>query len=134
MEGPRRRGPQTHMTLDVAEFLRCFLLHVLPRGMVRIRCTPTAESIGATSRNAWARSTSLDPGLMGNDRPRVILLDIEGTTTLVEFVYSTLFPYARQHLEEGIARYTPDQRRAPVFRIGQDPGVGCRAYAARALW
>ena len=36
-------------------------------------------------------------------------------------------PAARQHLEEGIARYTPDQRRAPVFRMGQDPGVACRA-------
>ena len=43
-------------------------------------------------------------------------------------------PAARQHLEEGIARYTPDQRRAPVFRMGQDPGVGCRAHAARTLW
>jgi predicted ATPase len=44
------------------------------------------------------------------------------------------FPAARQHLEAGIARYTPDQRRAPVFRIGQDLGVGCRANAARTLW
>jgi TOMM system kinase/cyclase fusion protein len=43
-------------------------------------------------------------------------------------------PVARQHLEEAIARYTPDQHRAPIFRIGQDPGVGCRAYAARTLW
>ena len=43
-------------------------------------------------------------------------------------------PAARQHLEEGIARYTPDQRRAPVFRIGQDLGVGCRAFAALTLW
>jgi predicted ATPase len=43
------------------------------------------------------------------------------------------FPAAHQHLEEGIARYTPDQRRAPVFRIGQDPGVACRANAARTL-
>jgi predicted ATPase len=43
-------------------------------------------------------------------------------------------PAARQHLKEGIARYTLDQRRAPVFRMGQDPGVGCRANAARALW
>ena len=43
-------------------------------------------------------------------------------------------PAARQHLEEGIARYTPDQHRAPVFRMGQDPGVGCRANAARTLW
>jgi hypothetical protein len=45
-----------------------------------------------------------------------------------------MLPAARQHLEEAIARYTPDQRRAPVFRMGQDPGVGCRAYAARTLW
>jgi class 3 adenylate cyclase/predicted ATPase len=41
---------------------------------------------------------------------------------------------ARQHLEAGIARYTPDQRHAPVFRMGQDPGVVCRANAARTLW
>jgi hypothetical protein len=39
-------------------------------------------------------------------------------------------PGARQHLEACIARYTPDQRRAPVFRIGADLGVGCRASAA----
>jgi predicted ATPase len=43
-------------------------------------------------------------------------------------------PAARQHLEEGIARYKPDQHRSPVFRIGQDPDVGCQAYAAMALW
>ena len=43
-------------------------------------------------------------------------------------------PAARQHLEEGIALYTPDQRRAVVFRTGQDPGVACRTYAAWTLW
>jgi predicted ATPase len=43
-------------------------------------------------------------------------------------------PAARQHLEAGIARYTPDQRRAPAFRMGQDPGVSCRAFAAMTLW
>jgi predicted ATPase len=43
-------------------------------------------------------------------------------------------PAARTHLEAGIARYTPDQRHAMVFRIGQDPGVACRANAARTLW
>ncbi len=43
-------------------------------------------------------------------------------------------PAARLHLEEAIARYTPDQRRAPVFHIGQDPGVGYRVNAARTLW
>jgi TOMM system kinase/cyclase fusion protein len=43
-------------------------------------------------------------------------------------------PAARQHLEAGIARYTPDQSRALMFRMGLDPGVGCRAYAAWTLW
>jgi class 3 adenylate cyclase/predicted ATPase len=43
-------------------------------------------------------------------------------------------PAARQHLEEARARYTPDQSRALVFRMGLDPGVGCRAYAAWTLW
>jgi predicted ATPase len=43
-------------------------------------------------------------------------------------------PAARAHQEEGIARYTPDQRRAPAFRIGHDLGVGCRVGAALTLW
>jgi adenylate cyclase len=41
---------------------------------------------------------------------------------------------ARRHLEEGIARYTPAQSSAPGFRMGSDPGVGCRFYAAQTLW
>jgi predicted ATPase len=43
-------------------------------------------------------------------------------------------PVARQHLEGGITRYTPEQRREPVFRMGQDPGVACRLYVAATLW
>ena len=43
-------------------------------------------------------------------------------------------PAARLHLEEAIARYTPDQHRAPAFRMGQDPGVACRVHAALTLW
>jgi predicted ATPase len=45
-----------------------------------------------------------------------------------------VLPAARQHLEEAIARYTPDQRRAPMYRIGIDPGVGCQIYTAMTLW
>jgi predicted ATPase len=48
--------------------------------------------------------------------------------------YLGVLPAALQHLEEGIARYTPEQRRAPVFHIGQDPGVACRTFAAQTLW
>jgi predicted ATPase len=43
-------------------------------------------------------------------------------------------PAALPHLEEAIARYTPDQRRTPAFRMGQDPGVACRVHAAVTLW
>jgi predicted ATPase len=49
-------------------------------------------------------------------------------------LYLGALPAARLHLEEGIARYTPDLRRAPVFRIGYDLGVACRVNVARALW
>jgi predicted ATPase len=45
-----------------------------------------------------------------------------------------VLPAARQYLEAGIACYTPEQRRAPVSRIGQDLGVACQANAARTLW
>jgi predicted ATPase len=48
--------------------------------------------------------------------------------------YLGALPAARLHLEEGIARYTPDQRRAPAFRMGADVGVGGRAFAAWTLW
>src|SRR5262249_13534537 len=52
----------------------------------------------------------------------------------VTWFFLGALPTARLHLEEGIARYTPDQHCAPVFRMGQDPGVVCRAVAAEALW
>jgi predicted ATPase len=44
------------------------------------------------------------------------------------------FPEARQSLETGIAHYAFQMREAPFFRIGQDPGVGCRSYGAMCLW
>jgi len=43
-------------------------------------------------------------------------------------------PAARQHVEEGLACYAPDQRRAPLFRMGHDPGVACQSWAAMTLW
>ena len=47
--------------------------------------------------------------LLSDERePRVVLLDIEGTTTPAEFVYQTLFPYARNHLREFLERQQQD--------------------------
>jgi predicted ATPase len=52
----------------------------------------------------------------------------------VTWLWLGTLPAARQHLEEGSARYTPDQRRAPAFHMGQDQGVTCRAFTAWTLW
>jgi predicted ATPase/DNA-binding winged helix-turn-helix (wHTH) protein len=43
-------------------------------------------------------------------------------------------PAARRHLEDGLARYTPDQHRAQVLRMGVDPGMHSHLYAAMTLW
>jgi len=37
---------------------------------------------------------------------RAILLDVEGTTTALDFVYRVLFPYARSHLRRFLDRYS----------------------------
>ncbi|MCX2559934.1 acireductone synthase [Acetobacter farinalis] len=44
--------------------------------------------------------------------PRVVLLDIEGTTAPVSFVHQVLFPYARAHLPAVLA----EQAHEPVVR------------------
>jgi predicted ATPase len=62
------------------------------------------------------------------------LVVIAHYTLGVTWCYLGALPAARQHLEDAIARYTPDQRRVLMFRMGLDPGVACRASAAWALW
>src|SRR4029453_19385500 len=53
----------------------------------------------------------------------------------VTWLCSGAVPAPPQHLEEGSAHYTPNQRHALVFRIGPaDPGVACRAFTALTLW
>jgi enolase-phosphatase E1 len=39
---------------------------------------------------------------------RVVLLDIEGTTTPIDFVYKTLFPYARKKLASFLSEHSRD--------------------------
>jgi|SRR5271165_756646 len=43
------------------------------------------------------------------DLSRVALLDIEGTTTPISFVYDVLFPYARERLEPFLRAHWDDQ-------------------------
>ncbi|MDF7775658.1 acireductone synthase [Sphingomonas sp. AOB5] len=51
-------------------------------------------------------------------QPKAILLDIEGTTSSIAFVAETLFPYARAHLADFVARHP--QETAPI--LAQVPG------------
>ena len=44
----------------------------------------------------------------GEDNIQAILLDIEGTTTPIDFVFRTLFPYARQRLQQFLAEHSND--------------------------
>jgi enolase-phosphatase E1 len=43
-----------------------------------------------------------------NPQVRVVLLDIEGTTTPIDFVYKTLFPYASRRLESFLKEHSRD--------------------------
>ena len=63
---------------------------------------------------------------------RTILLDIEGTTTPVDFVYRTLFPYARAHLVAFVEQHiTTAEVQADIARLraehqtelGQQPSL-----------
>ena len=48
------------------------------------------------------------PVALDASQVRAILLDIEGTTTPVDFVYRTLFPYAREKFEDFLQRHRED--------------------------
>jgi predicted ATPase len=41
---------------------------------------------------------------------------------------------AYTHFAQGLTLYAPQQHRASVFRYGDDAGVICHSFAARALW
>jgi len=82
---------------------------------------------------------------------RALLLDVEGTTTSVSFVYEVLFPYARAHLDEAVreaardpglradvARLEDERRQetaadAPIWRSASGEEVRASA-TAYALW
>jgi enolase-phosphatase E1 len=52
---------------------------------------------------------------------RAVVLDIEGTTTPVSFVYDVLFPFARRHAEAFLRRqWNSDDRRGVVGLLAAD--------------
>ena len=82
----------------------------------------TARELAETLLHLAQRTD--DPALV------VIAYSALGTTCL----WLGELPEARLHIEESSAHYTPEQRRAPVFRMGFDPGVAGRTYTAMLLW
>lgn len=61
----------------------------------------------------------------GSNTPRVVLLDIEGTTLPVAFVHKVLFPYARTHLPALLVQQSdnPVVRQALAETAQLAPGV-----------
>ena len=52
----------------------------------------------------------------GEEHIRVILLDIEGTTTPIDFVYRTLFPYASRKVESFLHGYADEAEIRSIVR------------------
>jgi enolase-phosphatase E1 len=68
-------------------------------------------------------------------RVRAILLDIEGTTTPVDFVTRVLFPYARERVREFLGRRGTDPAvRADVAGLRAEHDADDRAGAAPPPW
>src|SRR5436190_15631370 len=108
-----------------------------PAGPRTIR---TAASIAASSRCASARSTFRRPPSpldvvtfrLHEHGVRVVLLDIEGTTTPMSFVYDVLFPYARARLSSYLRAHASEDELRDMLatlrvewhedaRKGEDP-------------
>jgi len=65
--------------------------------------------------------------------PRAILLDIEGTTTPIDFVKDTLFPYARERGRDFILNHRHDAEIQAALRQLQADNVSDRAAGAPAI-
>jgi enolase-phosphatase E1 len=64
---------------------------------------------------------------MSSGRPEFLLLDIEGTTTPLDFVQKVLFPYAKDHVEDFLRRQSGSKEvRADLERLGQEHGDDVR--------
>lgn len=67
-------------------------------------------------------------------KPAALLLDIEGTTTSIAFVYDTLFPFARAHLGPFLAaRWGAPEVAAAIADLGDGSADSPDAALALAL-
>jgi enolase-phosphatase E1 len=51
------------------------------------------------------------------DRAKAILLDIEGTTTPVEYVFAVLFPFAQERVEEFLQKHAQERSVQEDFKL-----------------
>jgi enolase-phosphatase E1 len=66
---------------------------------------------------------------------RAILLDIEGTTTPVEFVYRTLFTFARRHVREFLGvHWTNREVRADIAALRREHAAEAGDEPEPRLW
>jgi enolase-phosphatase E1 len=66
---------------------------------------------------------------------RIILLDVEGTTTPKAFVYQTLFPYARDYVREYLLQHLGDSDvRTILDALQQQNGADTEANLDPPLW
>jgi len=64
------------------------------------------------------------PAVPNTSSIRWILLDIEGTTTPVDFVYKTLFPFASEHMEEFLRVHCQEAKiRDLIAELRQEHGL-----------
>jgi enolase-phosphatase E1 len=69
------------------------------------------------------------------DKVRVLLLDIEGTTTPIDFVYKTLFPYASRNVESFLVeRLAEPEIRAIVRDLRAEYTKDVAAGLAPPVW
>ncbi|HKQ51212.1 MAG TPA: acireductone synthase [Pyrinomonadaceae bacterium] len=72
---------------------------------------------------------------MESQPPRAVLLDIEGTTTPVAFVYETLFPFARRHVREFVEQhYDAQEVRADVEALKEEHRAEALKEIVPAVW
>jgi len=62
-----------------------------------------------------------------------ILLEAHRVMGLTMFWLGEMVP-SREHLEQGMALYDPQQHRSHAFVYGQDPDVFCRSFVAMPIW
>lgn len=66
--------------------------------------------------------------------PKLYLLDIEGTTSPVSFVYDVLFPYARKHMSGYIASHSRDSSLQADLRLLAHENALDRASGAPIIY